>query len=119
MLIVEDAEPCAATLEIALAQIPGVEVRLATTATEARQAMVAGEFCALITDIQLPDESGLELIVWVRAHDRGARLPVIVISGISDPDAPAASLARGADAYFVKPFSPAAVRRKVEELIHA
>jgi CheY-like chemotaxis protein len=47
------------------------------------------------------------------------RIPIVVVSGDSNPESPARSLRRGADAYFTKPFSPSEVRRKIEELIHA
>jgi CheY-like chemotaxis protein len=40
-----------------------------------------------------------------------------LISGDSDPGLPARALAEGADAFFSKPYSPSAVRRKLEQLI--
>jgi CheY-like chemotaxis protein len=53
----------------------------------------------------------------VRAEPRFARLPIVLISGDSDPLLPARALAQGADAFFPKPYSPAAVRRKLEQLL--
>jgi DNA-binding response OmpR family regulator len=43
----------------------------------------------------------------------------MVVSADTDPRTPAHALGLGANAYFAKPFSPGAVRRKLEELIHA
>jgi DNA-binding response OmpR family regulator len=70
-----------------------------------------------VTDVHLPDANGLDLVRWVRSLPSAAKLPIVVISGDSDPDTPATSLGLGADAFFTKPFSPSVVRQKLEELI--
>jgi DNA-binding response OmpR family regulator len=118
ILIVEDTAACATTLEIALGQIGGATVHVVSSVTEARSVLRRDDqVCALITDIHLPDASGLDLVKWVRSRPSAVRLPIVVISGDSDPDTPVASLRLGADAFFAKPFSPSVVRQKVEELI--
>lgn len=119
ILIVEDSETCASTLEIALSAIPGCRVVSALSAEEARREMERQDFCAVVTDIHLPDADGFELVGFIRSQARLASLPVVVISGDPSPDAPRHALASGADAYFAKPFSPAAVRAKLEELLNA
>ncbi|HET8547482.1 MAG TPA: response regulator, partial [Bryobacteraceae bacterium] len=106
------------TLEIALGQIGGAAVRVVSSAAEAESVLRTDtQICALVTDVNLPDASGLDLVKWVRSLPSAARLPIVVISGESDPETPRASLGLGADAFFPKPFSPALVRQKVEELI--
>jgi len=62
---------------------------------------------------------GFELISRLRDQPRFAHLPILVTSGDPDPDSPGRALSLGANAYFPKPYSPSAVRRKVKELIHA
>jgi DNA-binding NtrC family response regulator len=118
VVVVEDTGACATTLEIALERIKGLRVQVATTAEEARR-LVESEpsVCAIVTDVHLPQASGLDLIGWIRSRDRG--MPIVVISGDSDPETPSRTLAAGADAFFAKPFSPSLVRQKLEDLIHA
>jgi DNA-binding response OmpR family regulator len=119
-LIVEDTRLCATILEIALAQIIGIGIRVAASAEEARILLDADEdVCAVVTDVHLPDASGLDLIRWVRSRASSARMPIVVISGDSDPETNTAVLRLGADAYFAKPFSPSKVRNKLEDLINA
>lgn len=120
VLIVEDTGLCSTILEIAVMQIQGLNVRVVPSAEEAR-AVIDGDHgvCALVTDLHLPEASGLDLIRWVRSHESSHALPIVVISGDSDPDTPRNTLKIGADAYFAKPFSPAAVRQRLEDLIHA
>lgn len=121
VLIVEDAESCATTLEIALLAIPHIHIRVAPTARQALEllASAGGKICALVTDLNMPAMDGFELIERVRADSRTARLPIVVISGDSDPQTPARLYRLGADAYFGKPYSPAQVRQKVEQLLDA
>jgi CheY-like chemotaxis protein len=119
ILVVDDAEECVATLEVALQALPGVLVRPARTAEEALELLAAQPADAVITDIHLPAMNGLEFIARIRRDPRLRAMPVIVVSADADPDGPRAALESGADAYFAKPFSPGAVRKKLEELIHA
>jgi len=121
VLIVEDTESCATTLEIALLAIPHVTVRVTPTASQALDVLGAagGGISALVTDLQMPSMDGFELIERVRSDSRTATLPIVVISGDSDPATPDRIYRLGANAYFGKPYSPARVRQKVEELLDA
>ena len=114
VLIVEDAEVCRDALEAALMNAPNINVRSVTTAEEALQWLASNEVSALVTDLRLPRMDGFELIEAVRAL---GSLPIVVISGDSDPKIPAHVAGLGANAYFSKPYSPAAVLNKLEELI--
>ena len=49
---------------------------------------------------------GFDLIRQLRAEPRFAHLPILLISGDSDPRLPARALELGADAFFAKPYSP-------------
>ena len=75
------------------------------------------DIAALVTDLNMPKNDGIELIRQLRLEGRYASLPVLLISGDSDPQLPQRALASGADAFFSKPYSPAAVRRKLEQLL--
>ena len=119
ILVVDDAADCIATLEVALGALVGVEVRGVSSAEEALGVLDFGTVSAMITDVQLPGISGLDLVTRVRGDARWRALPVVVISADANPDTPQTALRMGADAFFAKPFSPAAVRRKLEELMYA
>lgn len=119
ILLVDDAEGCRATLDIALRELPGARIRMAASAEEALQVLAREPVSALVTDVHLPAMSGLELIARLRSQPQWSALPVVVVSADADSAAPRTALASGADAFFAKPFSPSAVRKKLEELIHA
>ena len=119
VLIVEDAEDCATTLEIALSAIRNLHVRHAHSAESALMTLENEPVAVLITDVHLPSMDGFELLTSIRRHPIHSRVPILVISGDADPATPRRALNLGANAFFGKPYSPAAVRQKIEELIHA
>ena len=118
VLIVEDTEDCIEALEVALMRMPGIGIHAVRTAEEALACIIGKGVCALVTDLNLPQMTGFELIAAVRQHPACSRLPILVISGDSDPNTPARVVSLGASAYFPKPFSPAEVRSRLEQLIH-
>jgi CheY-like chemotaxis protein len=119
VLIVEDSDTCAETLQIALESIPGLRTLVMRSSDAALAALRSedNDIAALVTDLNMPRQDGFELIRLLRAEARYSRLPVLLISGDTDPYLPQYALARGADAFFSKPYSPAAVRRKLEQLL--
>ena len=117
VLIVEDTELCRDTLEVALMKLPNLAVQSVTTAEEALAWLDANEACALVTDLHLPLMNGFELIQAVRRRRWRSSLPILVISGDSDPRIPTRVAKLGANAFFSKPYSPAEVRHKLEQLI--
>jgi len=119
VLIVEDADLCRDALELALTGIPDLIVKIVGTAEEALRQLSVNHISALVTDLNLPSMDGFELIERVRSQPGRAALPILVISGDTDPRTPARLVRLGADAYFPKPYSPAEVRSKLERLLNA
>jgi len=117
ILVVEDTDVCRYALEVALTKLPGFAVRAVETAEQALECLATEEICALITDLQLKRMNGFDLITFVRSDLRRPSLPILVISGDTDPTTPARVAGIGANAYFGKPFSPAAVCSKLEQLV--
>ena len=120
VLIVEDSENSAAMLEIAFLGIPGVSVLMAPSAVEALQILDGGSgpVRVMVTDLNMPRMDGYELIRRVRADGRLRDMPIIVVSADTDPTTPERIAALGVEAFFPKPFSPALVRRKLEQLLN-
>jgi two-component system chemotaxis response regulator CheY len=118
VLIVDDAEQCSETLEVALSGLAGVDIVAAESAEQALQLMGEQRVCAIITDLHLPRMSGFDFIRRVREQPGYAPVPILVISGDSDPGTPDRIRALGANAFFPKPYSPSAVRKKLEMLLN-
>jgi len=118
VLIVEDSENSAAMLEMAFLGIPGVSVLMAPSAVEALRILDGSGVRVMVTDLNMPRMDGYELIRRVRADQRLSGMPIIVVSADTDPTTPQRIAALGVEAFFSKPFSPALVRRKLEQLLN-
>ncbi len=78
-----------------------IELVIVATLAEARGALAAGAVPDIVlTDLNLPDGSGLELIAELRA--RAMPVAVVALTGSGDPDAAAVALRAGADDYLSK-----------------
>ena len=110
-MIVEDEADCAAMLEVALEELPGIAVSHVATAEEAILLLKAMDVAAVISDVQLPGMSGIELIA------AAGGIPVVIVSASVDAAVRGEAFRMGAAAFFAKPFSPAAVCEKIRELL--
>ena len=121
VLIVDDSKQHASTLEIALNSIPGLDVALAPSGKEALR-YLAGEagsrVCAVVTDLNMPHIDGFELIGSLRSNAGYRGLPIIAVSGDTEPRTPQRAYDAGADVFFAKPYSPAAIRQALERLLN-
>ena len=88
VLIVEDSDTSADTLEIALLSLPDVSIAHAASGRKAWQLIQNQVVAAIVTDLHMPHMDGFELIERVRAAGGAAHIPIIVISGDSDPGTP-------------------------------
>jgi len=61
----------------------------------------------VITDINMPNMSGLELLTRLRTREDTRFLPVLVLTTESQPHKRAQAVKAGASGWIVKPFEPA------------
>jgi len=100
VLVVDDDEDTSVLLGIVLRR-QGYKTTFVTNLAEAHGALATGDFAALVTDLSLPDGSGLSLL----SNGRPATLRAAVVMTGSGGDADRReSEKRGFDAYVVKPF---------------
>lgn len=102
ILLVEDHPDTRATLH-QLLERRGHRVAVAAGVAEALAAAAAGEFDVLVSDIGLPDGTGLDLMHSLR--QRGAALPGIALSGFGMEADIAASRSVGFAHHLVKPVN--------------
>ncbi|MBA4070559.1 MAG: hypothetical protein C0497_01795 [Gemmatimonas sp.] len=69
----------------------------------------------VLMDISMPGVTGIQLVKLVRAQQRYADIPVILMSANTDMETREAALRAGADEFLGKPFGPAELRARVAE----
>ncbi|GGF01855.1 hypothetical protein GCM10011611_04200 [Aliidongia dinghuensis] len=83
VLICEDDDGVAQILRVQLAEAGYAPIR-AATADETMRLLDAGRFDAMTLDLRLPDGDGIAMLRRIRADERHANMPVIVISACLD-----------------------------------
>ncbi|MBU2549551.1 MAG: PAS domain S-box protein [Proteobacteria bacterium] len=85
-----------------LLKMRGYDCATALSASEAREKLKADPVRLILSDVNMPGESGLELLEYVRtAHPDTA---VVMMSVMDDPEVARAALDLGAYGYMTKPF---------------
>jgi two-component system chemotaxis response regulator CheY len=110
VLIVEDSATTRAMIKAVIEDIGEDFTTLeATTGFEALKMLPQEQFDLIITDINMPDVNGLELINFVKSNPNYHHIPVIIVTTERSSADKERGLALGARAYVTKPF-------KAEEL---
>jgi CheY-like chemotaxis protein len=117
VLVIDDVDTCASTLELLFSGMPEVDVLTALSAERAWEILESAPVSAIVTDLEMQDMDGFELIQRIRSHPLHRAVPIMVITGSADPDAPRRAAGLGANAFFTKPYSAGLVRQKMEHLL--
>jgi two-component system chemotaxis response regulator CheY len=104
VLIVEDSRATRELLAAALGRIDGVEVVMATSGFEALKVLPRHRFALIITDLNMPDINGLELINFVKKNPHYRETPLFVVTTEGREQDRDRGLQLGASEYVVKPF---------------
>jgi len=84
----------------------GVQVTETGSGFEALRLLARKKFDLIITDINMPDINGLELVSFVKRHPVYQTIPLIIVTterGVRDREK---GIALGAQEYLIKPFDP-------------
>jgi CheY-like chemotaxis protein len=104
-LVVDDVETNRTMLKTFLF-FKHFEVELAADGLEAKRLLEAKGFDLVVSDIEMPNMNGFELLSWIKkgALPR-AGIPVIMLSSLEDPEVLARCRRLGSIDYVVKPFT--------------
>jgi len=122
ILVVEDSLSMRSFVRSALESEPAldeVEVVEATSGFDALRLLPRGPYDLVITDINMPDINGLELLQIMRKGDKHKSTPVLLISTQKSDKDRERGLKLGATGYLAKPFSPEALCEEVLRQLQA
>ncbi len=105
VLIVEDSKAIRSMMRVSLEEAGGFFVEEAGNGFEALKALPTRRFDLIITDINMPDINGLELISFVRSNPGYKDIPLIIVSTEKSDEDKKRGLALGASSYVIKPFT--------------
>jgi DNA-binding NtrC family response regulator len=116
ILIVDDSAVARAKLG-KLFEGAGYKVALAKDGVEAMELMAASYFAVLVTDLEMPNMSGIELIAAVQGSIETEDMPVIAITGHDELHAHVHAY-QGLYGIFKKPWNDRELLKRVEALSH-
>jgi two-component system chemotaxis response regulator CheY len=94
-----------------------IKITQVASGFEALRHLPREQYDLIVTDINMPDINGLELVSFVKSNDSYRDIPLIIVSTESSERDRDKGLGLGADAYLVKPFEPDALRDLVREML--
>jgi two-component system chemotaxis response regulator CheY len=95
----------------------GCEVVEASSGFDAMRLLPRGPYDLIITDINMTDINGLELIRFIRKSEHHRTTPLVIISTLRAEHDVERGLALGANAYLPKPFTPEQLRDTCAKLM--
>jgi two-component system, chemotaxis family, chemotaxis protein CheY len=116
ILVVEDSASTRSLVRAILedplfaADVGPVEVTEAQSGFDAMRWLPRTKFDLILTDINMPDVNGLELIHFIRRSEQYRSTPLVIISTQATERDVERGKKLGADAYVPKPFTPEALR---------
>ena len=117
ILVVDDSSTTRSLIASQLSECGDYEIQEAATGFEALKMLPAGKVDLIITDINMPDINGLELITFVRENPIYREIPTVIISTEDSAEDRRRGMELGAEEYIVKPFTVAELRDAVERVL--
>lgn len=106
-----------AFVRAALEEELGAEVMEAESGLRALRSLPGESFDLVVVDVNMPDLNGLELVSFMRKHERHRQTPILLISTEAAARDREKGIALGANGFLSKPFTPDALCERARELI--
>lgn len=116
ILVVEDSASMRSLIATTIEEISGFETFEAGNGFEALKILPTQTFDLIITDINMPEINGLEVINFIRKTDQYKSIPLVIISTEKGTEDIKKGLELGAQEYIIKPFDPEKLKTVIQRL---
>lgn len=117
ILICEDEEILLTALKFRL-QKQGYELLLASNGQQAKTMIQSEKPNLIVTDIDVPKISGMELIRLVR-NDMAMDVPIVIIAPLENEGLILEAMQSGADDFVTKPFKPVELVLRIRRIFQS
>lgn len=116
VLVVDDFATMRRVASAVLRELGFVSIDEAQDGEEALSKLRSGDYGLVLSDWNMPRMDGLTLLKSIRSDERLARLPVLMLTAEGMKQNVIDAVRAGASGYVVKPFAPATLQERVENL---
>ena len=116
-LVVDDSSTMRRIIINTLNKLGYQDVIEASNGREGIDRASAGPIDVIITDWNMPEVSGIDFIRTIRAQEKTAKVPVLMVTTNAAKDDIVEALRAGVNNYVVKPFPPDTMKEKIEALL--
>ena len=118
-ILIADDEPHIRRILVTILEDAAYEVREVVDGAEALDVVNSDETVDFfLLDLMMPKATGLEVLDGIRAHDVHATTPVIMLTAKGQDTDRQEALARGANDFLTKPFSPKKLLARIDDILH-
>lgn len=117
ILVVDDFPTMRRIVRSLLKELGFTNVEEAEDGKDALGKIRAGSFEFIISDWNMPNLDGLEMLKQIRADDALKALPVLMITAEAKKENIIAAAKAGASGYIVKPFTAATLEEKLNKIL--
>ncbi len=116
ILIVDDFSTMRRIIKNLLRDLGFNNTQEADDGTTALPMLQTGNFDFLVTDWNMPGMQGIDLLKAVRADEKLANLPVLMVTAEAKREQIIEAAQAGVNGYIVKPFTAATLKEKIEKI---
>lgn len=117
ILIVEDSATTRALIRAVIDEMGDFTIVEAGSGFEALKLLPTQQFKLVITDVNMPDINGLELINFIKTNPQYTDIPLIIVSTERSEEDKKRGMALGAMAYVTKPFKAHELQEVIKQAI--
>lgn len=118
ILVVDDSPTIQKLVGFSLKK-EGYNVILACDGMDALEKLPREDTDLVITDLNMPNMDGFELIAFLRSNKTYRKIPIIMLTSESEESDRRRGLDVGADSYLVKPFDPSAILAEAKKYLRS
>ena len=115
VLLVDDEEDLCLLMQMSLSRM-GIDTHSAHCLSDAKKCLAEHAYDACLTDLNLPDGNGLQLLEWINEH--GPSLPVAVLTAYGNMEIAIAALKAGAFDFVSKPVNPKHLEQLLQKALN-
>ena len=117
ILIADDSKTTQMLVRTTLSRMPGLQFVAAENGRQALEVLDGAAVDLLVTDINMPEMDGIELVREVRRRKSSDELPILIMTAKGEDAARGEGMALGANAYILKPLSGRELIDKASKLL--